>query len=194
AARNPSPPAAASGAAAQPPAGADARAKLEVLDAILASKNDNDPRLDSDFNDLSPDAKALLRWKYARLPPEERNERGTIVYLLGRGRNLSSPEDWAFLRSVAGEPACLSLADCSRRPRPGDGEDEDVGDAVTLAYPALVALKQAEGALARAGNAPGSAAVRREALSVFDAGAASRAPAAARLALRLRRRWAAARG
>jgi hypothetical protein len=60
---------------------------------------------------------------------------------------------------------------------------------VTLAYPALVALKQAEGALVRAERTPEAAAVRRRALSVFDAGAASRAPAAARLALRLRRRY-----
>ena len=114
------------------------RAKLKLLESILASGNDNDPRLDREFNTLSVETKRLLRQKYNTLQPERFNERGTIVYILGR--NLSSKEDWTFFKKVVTEPACLSLTDCSKRP---NGETQP-GDEVTLAYPALVALTQAQ--------------------------------------------------
>ena len=153
AARRSSPPTAVSGRDA---------AVLRTLDDILRSRNDNDPRLDSDFNALSPEAKRLLRERYAGLPRERRNELGTIVYLLGK--NLSSAADWEFLRAVAAEPPCLSLADCSKRAPMGPG------DAVTLAYPALVALEQAKDAL-RAGVST------EEARSVVKAGKDSKVPA-----------------
>lgn len=120
-----------------PAASPEARAKLDLLEAILASHNDNDPRLDSAFVDLTPEAKSLFRAKYAALARERRNERGTIVYLLGK--NLRAPEDWAFLREVVAEPPCLSLADCGQR----SGGPAEPGDGVTLAYPQLVALTQA---------------------------------------------------
>ncbi|MCX5789369.1 MAG: hypothetical protein NTX64_12800 [Elusimicrobia bacterium] len=161
AARKCSPPAAVSGRDA---------AVLRTLDEILRSRNDNDPRLDSGFNDLSPEARRLLRKKYAGLAPELRNERGTIVYLLGK--NLSSAEDWAFLRQAAAEPPCLSLADCSKRAPMGPG------DAITLAYPALVALEQAKDAL-RAGVST------EEARSVVEAGKSSKVPAVVEHAARI---------
>jgi len=147
---------------------AEARRKLAALEDILRSKNDNDRRLDTDFNDLSQETRKLFRRKYAELSPEQRNERGTIVYLLGR--NLRTKEDWAFLREVMTEPPCLSLADCSK---PASGSAE-FGDEVTLAYPALVALKQAQRAL-QAGKAP-------EALALISAAKNSQTPAVARLA------------
>ncbi|MDE2290665.1 MAG: hypothetical protein KGL53_01175, partial [Elusimicrobia bacterium] len=115
--------------------------KVAELKAILASRNDNDPRLDRDFDALTAADKAAFRALYRALPPEKRNELGTVVYLLGR--NVSGPEDWAFLRAAAAEPRCWSLADCGRRPS-GPSDPADVGDDVTLAYPALVALKRAE--------------------------------------------------
>ncbi|MFA6316262.1 MAG: hypothetical protein WC943_02500 [Elusimicrobiota bacterium] len=146
-------------------------AKLRTLSEILLSRNDNDPRLDRDFNDLSPAAKELFRRMYRELPEERRNERGTIVFLLGR--NLSSPEDWAFLRSVATEPPCLSMADCSK---PGRAAGHG-GDEVTLAYPSLVALKSAEGAFVL-----GSRAAKDEALAVILAAKSSKTPAVTRLA------------
>jgi hypothetical protein len=162
------------------PPSAGALLKLSELRAILRSKNDNDPRLDSDFDGLTEEEKALFRREYAALPPELRNERGTIVYLLGRGP--ATPEDWDFLRAVAGEPPCLSLADCSRRPAPG--LDEDPGDAVTLAYPALVAMSQAARVLeASAPGTPETAAAR----AVIGAGRDSKAPAAVRLMRRFAR-------
>lgn len=153
-------------------------AKVKTLEVILRSRNDNDPRLDSDFNALSAEEKRLFRVKYGELPPEARNDRGTIVYLLGK--NLSAPEDWEFLRAVAGEAPCLSLADCGKKPVGPTG----LGNDVTLAYPSLVALKQAQRVL----EGPAGPA-RREALSVITAGKASRMPAAARLAAQLERRF-----
>lgn len=145
-------------------------AALRELNEILASKNDNDPRLDRDFNALSPVAKMLLRDRYAQLPRERRNELGTIVYLLGK--NMADKDDWDFLRRMAAEPPCLSLSDCSK------SSARAPGDAVTLAYPALVALKQAETAL-KAGRSV------EEARSVVEAGKSSKVPAVVRLARRI---------
>ena len=142
---------------------------LRRLESILASKNDNDPRLDRDFNHLSPEARRAFRRKYFQLRPEARNERGTIVYLLGK--NLRAPEDWAFMKHVASEPPCLSLANCAK---PAAGAEP--GDAVTLAYPSLVALKQAQRELERpAGDT-------KDALAVVAAGQLSKAAPVARLA------------
>lgn len=142
---------------------------LEELDEILASRGDNDPRLDRDFLGLPDETKRLFREKYRSLPRERFNERGTIVYLLGK--NLTAPEDWAFLRAVAAEPPCLSLSDCSR-PSPAPGES---GDEVTLAYPSLVALRQAH-------RAAEEGASRAEARTVLEAARTSRMKAVTRLA------------
>ena len=150
------------------PGAAEARAKLATLEAILASHNDNDPRLDKDFLGLSVETKDALRAKYKAIAPERRNERGTIVYLLGK--NLREPEDWEFLRAVAAEEPCLSLADCAK-----PGGDAGPGDAVTLAYPSLVAVRQAARAAAEGGS-------RQEARKVLDAALGSRVRAVTRLA------------
>ena len=152
---------------------------VRALEEVLASRDDNNPRLDRDFNALSAEDKAAFRKKYREIPAERRNERGTIVYLLGK--NMASAEDWAFLREVAGEPPCRSLADCAKPPA-GESEEGGVGDDVTLAYPSLVALKQAERAL----DAGTSAA---EAKAVIAAGLGSKMPAVARLAAKLDRRF-----
>ena len=123
--------------------------------------------------------KRLFRARYASLAPELLNQRGTVVFLLGR--NKLDADDWAFLRAVVSEPPCLSLADCARAPR--SGGSEAVGDAVTLAYPALVALTQAED---RFGDPAAAADIR----SVVDAARKSASRAVARkaeaLALKLR--------
>lgn len=149
--------------------------RLGALDAILAAKDDNDPRLDTDFNGLAKSTKRAFRLRYRQLAPEYRNERGTIVYLLGR--NMKAAEDWEFLRQVALEEPCLSLRDCSK---PGGGAGP--GDEVTLAYPSLVALKRAEQELASGGPH------KEEARAVIDAALASKAPAVRRMAERLRGR------
>jgi hypothetical protein len=155
-----------------PPAsvpGAEARAKLALLEEILRSRNDNDPRLDREFLGLTPEDKALFREAYAGLPRERLNERGTIVYLLGR--SLTAREDWAFLRAVAAEPPCLSLADCAKASAAAGAH----GDEVTLAYPSLVALRQAH-------RAAQEGVSREEARTVLEAAKTSRAKAVTRLA------------
>lgn len=149
---------------------------LRVLRDILRSRDDNDPRLDSDFNSLSPGDKDLFKSEYLRTPRERRNERGTIVYLLGK--NTTTAGDWRFLRDVAGEPPCLSLADCAKPP---DGEG-DPGDDVTLAYPALVALKRAQKALEEGADAG-------EARALVETARHSRMPAVLRLVGRLDKKF-----
>lgn len=147
--------------------------RLVELRRILASKNDNDPRLDKDFDALSPKDIADFKKEYAAIPRERRNERGTIVYLLGR--NAKSAEDWGFIAQAAAEPPCLSLSDCST---PSKGAMQP-GDAVTLAYPSLIAMKVAQRALEELGQ--DTPQVR----AVFAAGAESQAPAAAALGRQL---------
>lgn len=151
---------------------AEAKTKLATLEDILRSRNDNDPRLDRDFIGLSEDAKRVFREAYAALPRERRNERGTIVYLLGK--NLRTGDDWAFLRAVAAEPPCLSLGDCAKPAGSGGGP----GDEVTLAYPSLVALRQARRAAEEGGS-------KAEARSVLEAAKTSKMRAVTRLAASL---------
>lgn len=119
------------------------RKLVSELTQILASRNDNDPRLDSDFRGLTPGTKQLLREKYQTLPAEARNERGTIVFLIGR--ELNRPEDCDFLASVTSESPCLNLSDCKKAP-PHTDEDvhEEAAISVTLAYPQHVAVKSME--------------------------------------------------
>jgi hypothetical protein len=104
---------------------------------ILKTKNDNDPRMDTEFKHLSPGTKFLLKERYAAYPPEARNERGTIVFILGRDLPHSgTAEDFVFFDQVASEPPCLSLGDCGKamKSAPEDAHEESaIG--VTLSYP-----------------------------------------------------------
>lgn len=116
--------------------------KLQTLEEILASKNDNDSRLDTDFQNLPADAKQLFYQKYHLLKPEDRNGRGTIVFLLGQ--NLTDPSDFQFLKEVVTETPCLSLADCSAAAAKNsmpEAEHLESADPVTLNYPQMVALQ-----------------------------------------------------
>ncbi len=123
----------------------DAR-KLALLDEVLASKNDNDPRLDRELRGLSDSLKEKLREKYYDLAPEDRAGRGLIIFLLGR--ELKTEEDVAFLSEVVQEERCLSLDDCTQAPQAG-AIDEHAASAgsVTLVYPQLVAIRSFEKAL-----------------------------------------------
>ncbi|HNW43842.1 MAG TPA: hypothetical protein PKI19_05005 [Elusimicrobiales bacterium] len=183
-----SPAAVAGSRAAQPAApapnpAAEAAARLAVLEEILSSKNDNDPRLDSAFNDLSPQAKRLFIQKYRQLPAESRNERGTVVYLLGR--NLKTAEDWQFMQAVVGEPPCLSLENCSRAMKAEPGH-VNTGVEVTLAYPAIMALKRAERVL-QAGTGDAG-----QALQLISAARNSRSKAVSSMAAELEQQFSGA--
>ncbi len=130
----------------------ETRKKLAVLNEILASRDDNDPRMDRDLKNLSVEAKQALRERYRTLTPEDRNGRGTVVFLIGR--ELQSAEDVAFLADVLSEAPCLSLADCSRDTSVSRGADihQDEGIGVTLSYPQIVSLVSIERFLEKSGG------------------------------------------
>ncbi|MBI5745288.1 MAG: hypothetical protein HY952_12160 [Elusimicrobia bacterium] len=159
--------------------------KLALLDEILLSRNDNDPRLDTAFNDLSPQTKRLFRAKFRQLPDEKRNELGTVVYLLGR--NLKTEEDWAFMREVAAAPPCLSLQDCSMQAKTEPDAHVSAGVEITLSYPAVMALKRAERIL-QAGPGSGNPDAA-QALQLIAAAKNSPSKTVADLAANIERRY-----
>ena len=77
---------------------ADDQKRLDLLKEILKTKNDNDPRLDSELSHLSPALKKAMITAYTQMPAEKRNERGTVVFLIGRDANQKADID--FLQSV----------------------------------------------------------------------------------------------
>lgn len=115
--------------------------QMAVLDEVLKARNDNDSRLDSELKDLGPQARTKVLQRYERTPPERRNERGTLVFLIARDPRGEADE--RFLASVLDEPPCLSLGDCSKAPAKIDPHHSGT-DEKTLAYPQLVVLYHAE--------------------------------------------------
>jgi hypothetical protein len=109
--------------------------RLGILKEILRTKNDNDPRLDTELKVLTPALKKALRAEYQKTPPEKLNDRGTIVFLLGR--NLETEEDFQFMKEVIESPSCKSFSDCSKDPTQFAEEDRhhEAIDAITLWYP-----------------------------------------------------------
>ena len=128
--------------------------KVVVLKEILESKNDNDPRLDSEFKSLTPGAKKVLRQEYKGLKPERFNEKGTVVFILGK--NLANKEDFDFFADVLSEPPCQNLADCSASAAdvPPEAAHEESADQVTLSYPQIVSLKALDHFLAAHSTLP----------------------------------------
>lgn len=116
-------------------------AKLKILNEIFASRNDNDPRLDSEFAELTPEFKTALIESYKLMPKESLNERGTVVFLLGK--KIESTKDVQFFQDVLSETPCLSLADCSRESKLENPEDDHLSESqeTTLIYPQLMALR-----------------------------------------------------
>lgn len=117
------------------------KAQVQVLTEILTSKNDNDPRMDRDLKTLNKETKEAFRSQYKKIAAEKRNDRGTIVFLIGR--NIDSKDDLNFLGEVINEPPCKSISDCNKSELGGlnrDHDDHQTGMAVTLAYPQLVTI------------------------------------------------------
>jgi hypothetical protein len=119
--------------------------QIRVLDEILESKNDNDPRMDRLLRDLSEPLKKELQQKYSRIQPEKRNDRGTVVFLIGReiAEGRGSTADLQFFKQVLLEKPCLSIEDCSKSPT-GQGPDEQHLEAIhetTIQYPQLMAIR-----------------------------------------------------
>lgn len=116
-------------------------AKLKILDEIFATKNDNDGRLDSEFNDISPELREALIVSYKSMPKERLNERGTVIFLLGK--KIENESDLEFFQEVIAEAPCLSLADCSTDSTveiPGESHLAEAQE-TTLVYPQLMSLR-----------------------------------------------------
>lgn len=125
----------------QLPLDAKAEEQARILEEILRTNNDNDPRMDTALLVLSENAKVRFRQLYKTTRAEKRNDRGTIVFLLGR--NINNAADLAFFAEVLNESPCLSLADCSKTETGGQNKEADEhqgGFATSLAYPQLVTL------------------------------------------------------
>jgi hypothetical protein len=114
--------------------------KLQVLQEILSSKNDNDPRVDSELKNLSPALHHSAIELYQKLPAENRNGRGFLVFLISR--DLQYPEDYQFLQSIYEESPCLSLENCGQTQN-ADPHLSGVTN-ISLVYPQMVALYQIE--------------------------------------------------
>lgn len=108
--------------------------KWKIVEGILESRNDSDPRLDTELRNLTPEFKDKLREKYRSLGRERLNERGTLVFLVGR---TPTEKDLKFLQQVALEPICRSLADCQKSAGQTLGDESTE---TTLVYPQRVAV------------------------------------------------------
>lgn len=148
--------------------------KVRTLNEVLTSHNDNDPRLDGELRILDRDTKRAFRARYEKIPVEERNARGTIVFLLGR--NLAEKEDFAFVRQVLREEPCRSLENCAKVPLRVNPEDPP--NEMVLNYPQAVALV-ALGNVIRSGESPPH--VRSETIAAIREGAKSSSPKIAKL-------------
>ncbi len=112
--------------------------KFETFEQILSSKNDNDPRMDSELSNLSPQMHQALRDRYQTLAAENRNGRGTVAFLIAR--DLQSVTDLDFLKSIYQESPCLGFRSCSVAD-PQDPHFSGVNQ-TSLEYPQLVTLYQ----------------------------------------------------
>lgn len=113
--------------------------KMQLLNEILVSKNDNDPRIDNDFKNLTPSFKKLLMIQYKKYKPEQRNEKGTVAMIVSR--ELNSVDDLDTLEIVFDEAPCKSLADCSTEDLNVDPHHSGSTN-VDLNYPQMVTLYQ----------------------------------------------------
>lgn len=109
-----------------------------VVDAILKSKNDSDPRV-NDLKNLSAEFRKALTDKYASLKMEDRNGRGFILFLIAK--DLKSASDLEFLQKVYQEQPCLSLENCAVTSRDDNPHNSGI-DQTTMNYPQLVVLYQ----------------------------------------------------
>lgn len=112
--------------------------KWKLIEELLLSKNDNDPRVDQELLNISDELKAKIESAYQSLPMENRNGRGFLAFLISR--DLKTDKDIQFLKSIFEEKACLSLSDC------GSSSQEDPHldsiNNVSLNYPQMAALYQ----------------------------------------------------
>lgn len=118
----------------------DEQKSWAILQEIIKSKNDNDPRLDKDLRSLTPAFHHALQAQYKAFPMESRSERGLVTYLIAR--DLKTAEDLQFLKTVYEESPCLSLENCATRIH-SDPHLSGIDD-TSANYPQLAALFQLE--------------------------------------------------
>jgi len=123
------------------PLNSEDQKKITVLNEILTTKNDNDPRMDTELRNFSPAAKSAIQKKYQETVNEMRNERGTLVFLLGR--EIKDASELVFFREVLREKPCLSLENCEKTPGGHSGEEEHLEaiNETTANYPQLMAVR-----------------------------------------------------
>jgi hypothetical protein len=116
----------------------ETQGKLKVLSEIMTSKNDNDPRLDADLKNLSDADKIALKDFYKSLKSESLNERGTVVFLMGR--SIQGSEDLDYMKDILAEEPCMSLDNCTAKNVAKDTHLDSM-DETTMSYPQQVALE-----------------------------------------------------
>ena len=100
--------------------------KLILLNEILSSRNDNDPRLDQGLKENSFEFKLAVRNLYQNLPME--------------ARNIQSEQDIQFLETIFKEEPCLSIEDC--RVMSNDDPHYSGINQVSANYPQQVVIYQ----------------------------------------------------
>jgi hypothetical protein len=163
-----------------PIASPETAGKVRVLREIINGHGDNDPRMDTELLHLDAATKRAFRAEYEHTVLERRNARGTIVFLLGR--NLTSPEDFAFMKSVLSEPPCLSMQDCRGTANDPIGEgaaehDDGAVNEKVLNYPSAMALESIARELQ---NGAFDASQKAQTIPVLEQGTASKVPFVAR--------------
>jgi hypothetical protein len=116
----------------------ETQGKLKTLAEIMGSKNDNDPRLDTDLKNLTEQDKVALKDFYSDLKLESLNERGTVVFLMGR--SIQGPEDLDYMKDVLAEDPCMSLDNCTSKNVAKDTHLDSM-DETTMSYPQQIALE-----------------------------------------------------
>jgi hypothetical protein len=119
--------------------GMNALNQVTLLQNMLGAHNDNDPAYDTAMRNLTPETKIAMQTKYRSTAREKRNDRGTIVFVLGR--EIKTDSDLKFMEEVLNEAPCLSLANCEADADMSAHVDSESGVDTTLVYPQLVAIR-----------------------------------------------------
>lgn len=140
------------------------RVRFQIFLDISQSGRDNDPRIDSQLKNLSPEFKNQLKKYYDSLAPEKRNERGFMAFLIAR--EIKAVDDLRFLQDVLSEEPCLSMQDC-KSVSDRDAHTAAV-DETSLIYPQLASLYYIEKGLSAGSIDLSQAAIKNEMRSTLD--------------------------
>lgn len=111
--------------------------KLKIVQEILISENDNDPRINTEFENLSLKLKMSLFDQYQALAGEKRKQKALIVLLLSR--QIQTNEDVELLKKVFEDQQCLSLQDCKVKTTETDFYNAAMEE-IIINYPQMILL------------------------------------------------------